>query len=146
MAVAAGLICVGTVGFASPDPTGVSNQNFEELLRKAERQISDGHTVTPPEDNAVDTWTDVLSVMSTNDTPAVRGTLLRFAAHLRSRADEERTAGSLNTASDFKVCRRPGYPLDWTDRRPDERLSGHTTFRARREIAALHPIGQREAA
>ena len=79
-----------------------ADQECEALLIKVEKQISDGRTATPADDNALLTWQSVITRVE----PASPGTLRAlqdFVARLTSREAEEHAAGRRTVEVDLKL-------------------------------------------
>ncbi len=77
------------------------DRESEAMLLKVEQQISAGHAVLPPDDNALATWESVLA----RAMPASPGTVLAlriFAARATNDAAREQSAGRLSVARDFR--------------------------------------------
>jgi hypothetical protein len=80
------------------------------LLLKAEDQITAGRTLSPPGDNALDTWLHVL-IIASPASPGVARALSDFAQDLRNRADAEKLAGRLQVSVDLTVF--AGMASEW---------------------------------
>lgn len=80
------------------------------LLLEAEVQITAGRTLSPPGDNALDTWLHVLTIASPAS-PGVTRAFADFAEDLRNRADVEKTAGQLKVSVDLTVF--AGMASEW---------------------------------
>jgi hypothetical protein len=104
-----GLVILSTAALAAePSP------DLEQLLLRMERQIVAGHTATPPEDNAVATWQQVVELGSGGiDSPATHGALATFSNHLRTRAIDEMAAGRKNLADDLAIFAVQASHLAW---------------------------------
>ena len=92
----------------APDP------DLAVLLRKVEQQIVAGHTLSPPDDNAVATWKQVLRLtIGATDSPRVHSALADFATHMRNQAADEMTAGRQSVADDLNVFAVQASRLVW---------------------------------
>jgi hypothetical protein len=83
-------------------PAVPADHECEALLVKVEKQISDGRTATPPDDNALLTWQSVITRVE----PASPGTLRalqNFVTRLTYREAEEHTAGRRTVEVDLKL-------------------------------------------
>ena len=77
---------------------------LEALLRKVETQISAGQITTPDHDNAAATWVSVLELEGIfAASPERLRPMTDFAVRMRTRAQQENTAGRSLTASAFTV-------------------------------------------
>ena len=79
-----------------------ADHECEALLLKVEKQISDGRTAAPPDDNALLTWQSVITRVE----PASPGTLRAlqdFATRLTYREAEEHAAGRRTVEVDLKL-------------------------------------------
>jgi hypothetical protein len=107
-AVCASPLLTATVSIAAPSspgnaPTEVkADQECEALLLKVEKQISDGRTATPPDDNALLTWQSVITRVEPASPGALRA-LQDFVAHLAYREAEEHAAGRRTVEVDLKL-------------------------------------------
>jgi hypothetical protein len=118
MALCVGVLAIGNASWAADDvsgrpqgiPTVRVDQPIATLLLKAEEEIVAGRTLSPPRDNALDTWLGVLTTASPASPGAVRA-ISDFAANLRSRADVEKTAGRLVVSAHLIVF--AGMATDW---------------------------------
>jgi len=103
------LLAAGT-SFAAPDSRGTSqsvaatqsDHECEALLLKVERQIADGHTATPPSDNALLTWQSVIE-RTEAASPCTRQALADFVERVTTRVAEERAAGRETVELDLKL-------------------------------------------
>jgi hypothetical protein len=111
MALCGAILVIGNTSFAADDvangpgaPSAVqASQDIEVLLRRLEQQISSGHTMSPAEDCATDTWKQVLRVIATTDSRKVSESMTIFTTHMLDRATEEMKAGNVTVANDFSV-------------------------------------------
>jgi TPR repeat protein len=110
VAICASRLLTAAASFASPSSTGTAqslpavaaDQECAALLLKVEKQISDGRTATPPDDNALLTWQSVITRVE----PASPGTLRAlqdFEARLTYREAEEHAAGRRTVEVDLKL-------------------------------------------
>jgi hypothetical protein len=77
-----------------------SDQEIRALLTQIEQQLAAGQIISPVDDNAMATWKRVVDIQKIeNNSPALND----FAARVRVRAVEERTAGKNVIASDMIV-------------------------------------------
>ena len=103
------LLAAGT-SFAAPDSRGTppsiaatqADHECEALLLKVERQIADGHTATPPSDNALLTWQSVIE-RTEAASPGTRRALADFVERVTTRVAEERAAGRETVELDLKL-------------------------------------------
>jgi hypothetical protein len=118
MALCVGFLAIGNASWATDDvsgqPKGIpavsADQAIATLLLKAEEEIVAGRTLSPPRDNALDTWVRVLTTASPASAGAVRA-ISDFAANLRDRADVEKTAGRSAVSAHLMVF--AGMATDW---------------------------------
>ena len=105
----------GTVGEQPHDaPIVAPDPDLAGLLRKVEQQIVAGHTLSPPDDNAVATWKQVLRLtIGATKSPGVHGALADFATHMRNQAADEMTAGRQSVADDLNVFAVQASRLVW---------------------------------
>ena len=100
IAVYAGFLLIGSTAFAANDvsgepppiPAAQADTEFEALLLQVEQQISTGHALSPPDDNALNTWPRVVRT-AVPTSPGARRALEDFISRVGSRAAEERGAG-----------------------------------------------------
>jgi len=110
IALCAGFLLMESGSFAANDVSGVpqvipampADQQIEALLLKAEQQISAGRTISPADDNAMTTWLRVLD-RAFPASPGILRAFADFAARVRSRAADEKTAGKQIVSSDFQM-------------------------------------------
>ena len=111
-ALCIGFALMGSTAFAAGDGSGQqrdylnvrADPELTSLLRKVEQQVSDGHAMSPVDDNAMDTWQRVLELRRVDpEAPHVLSALTDFASYMRGRAADERIAGRLVVASDLTV-------------------------------------------
>lgn len=107
--LAAGLLFGGTC-FASdapppPKPDATSPDGVTEtLLRTIVQQISGGRIISPPEDNAMQTWQRVLQRdIALQRSPEVIKALEAFDTYARARAADEKAAGRALVAAELIV-------------------------------------------
>ena len=118
MALCVGFLAIGNASWAADEvsgqPRGIpmvsADQAIATLLLKAEEEIVAGRTLSPPRDNALDTWLRVLITASPASAGAVRA-ISDFAANLRNRADVEKTAGRPAVSAHLMVF--AGMAADW---------------------------------
>ena len=118
MALCVSFLVIGNASWATDDvssqPKGITtvsaDQAIATLLLRAEEEIVAGRTLSPPKDNALDTWVRVLATASPASPGAVRA-IWDFAANLRNRADVEKTAGRLAVSAHLIVF--AGMAADW---------------------------------
>jgi hypothetical protein len=118
MALCVGLLAIGNASWATDDVSGQSqgipavsaDRAIATLLLEAEEEIVAGRTLSPPRDNALDTWLRVLTTASPASAGAVRA-IADFAANLRNRADVEKTAGRPAVSAHLMVF--AGMAADW---------------------------------
>lgn len=118
IALCVGFLVIGDASWASDDvsgqlqgiPTVRADQAIATLLLEVEEEIVAGRTLSPPRDNALNTWLRVLTTASPASPGAVRA-FSDFAANLRNRADVEKTAGRLMVAANLIVF--AGMATDW---------------------------------
>jgi hypothetical protein len=112
VALCTSCLLMGSASFAADDVSaeppviaGVrADQETEALLRTVEQQISTGHIISPPNDNAMETWQRVLQrEIANQNSPAVLRALADFEAHVRSRAADEKAAGRMLVAAELTV-------------------------------------------
>src|SRR4051794_21614325 len=89
-------------GQAYAIPAVQPDQQIEALMRKAEKQISSGHTVSPEDDNALTTWQTVVRTASSKSPAALRA-LADSVAYMRRRSDIEKAAGRKMVSIDLSV-------------------------------------------
>jgi hypothetical protein len=110
MALGGGYLLVAGTSFAAPDSGGTpqsvavaqSDHECEALLLKVEKQISDGHTATPPNDNALLTWQSVIERVE-GVSPGTHQALGDFVERVTTREAEERAAGRETVELDLKL-------------------------------------------
>jgi hypothetical protein len=100
-------------------PAAQADQDIDALLRKIEQQISAGHAMYPSGDCAIDTWKQVLQLITTADSPKLRTALADFTTHMRSRAVDEMTAGKNGVANDMNIFAVQASHLVWHTPSPD---------------------------
>ena len=105
----AGFLLIGSAAFAAGDVPAkpasgpaAQDQELDGLLLRIEQQISDGHTVAPANDNALDTWPRVVQG-ALPPSPQARRALADFVTRVRKRAADERAAGSNDVAVDLTL-------------------------------------------
>jgi hypothetical protein len=99
IAVYAGFLLIGSTAFAANDvsgepppiPAAQADAELEALLLQVEQQISTGHALSPPDDNALNTWPRVVRT-AVPTSPGARRALEDFISRVGSRAAEERGA------------------------------------------------------
>ncbi len=104
------LLLMSGTSFAAPDRPGdakaspgvQADQACEALLLKIEKQISDGHTATPPDDNALLTWQSVITRVEPA-TPETLHALQDFVARATYRQAVEHAAGRRTVEVDLKL-------------------------------------------
>jgi hypothetical protein len=89
-------------GNAQSLPAVPADHECEALLFKVEKQISDGRTVTPPDDNALVTWQSVITRVE-HVSPATQRALQDFVTRSAYRAAEEHAAGRLTVEVDLEL-------------------------------------------
>ena len=89
-------------GDAQASPAVQADQACEALLLKIEKQISDGHTAAPPDDNALLTWRSVIT-RSEPATPETLRALQDFVARATNRQAAEHAAGRRTVEVDLKL-------------------------------------------
>jgi hypothetical protein len=93
--------CLGLV-LATSAAVAVDNratdQESQALLLKIEQQLVGGHFITPPDDNAVNTWEEYLA-RTAPSTPATTRELAEFAVRMRSQAREQVLKGKPENAA-----------------------------------------------
>jgi hypothetical protein len=106
----AGYLLLGSVCFAAGDASGptpgapVADHATETLLRTIVQQISGGRIISPPEDNAMQTWQLVLHRdIATQRSPEVLKALEDFDTYARLRAADEKAAGRVLVAAELTV-------------------------------------------
>ncbi len=110
VALCAGPLLTAGASFAAPSspenaqsvPVVPADHECEVLLLKVEKQISDGRTATPPDDNALLTWQSVITRVE----PASPGTLRAlqdFETRLSYREAQEHAAGRRTVEVDLKL-------------------------------------------
>jgi hypothetical protein len=111
-AVAAGVLLMGSASFAAEGGTAQSrailaapaDTQTEALLHSIEQQIASGRIISPPDDNAMDTWQRVLQrEIASQASPEVLRALADFEARLRVRSADERAAGRALVAAELTV-------------------------------------------
>ena len=107
MALCASWLLTGSASFGasgtSPDtpaiPSAQVDQKTETLLHALEEQIAAERIVSPPNDNAMETWQRVLQLMvATHGSPEFLKALTDFEARTRVRAGNENAAGNKTVA------------------------------------------------
>jgi hypothetical protein len=102
LTAAASFAAPSTPGNGQSSPAVPADPECEALLAKVEKQISDGRTAAPADDNALLTWQSVITRVE----PASPGTLRAlqdFVARLNSREAEEHAAGKRTVEVDLKL-------------------------------------------
>ncbi len=103
VALCAGYLLTGSASFgadvafpeAPANPQGVNYQETETLLNILEQQISADHIVSPPNDNAMETWQRVSRLKATtHGSPEFLKALTDFEARTRLRAAKETADGN----------------------------------------------------
>jgi Sel1 repeat len=93
--------CLGLV-LATSAAVAVDNratdQESQALLLKIEQQLVGGHFITPPDDNAVNTWEEYLA-RTAPSTPVTTRELAEFAVRMRSQASEQVLKGKPESAA-----------------------------------------------
>jgi hypothetical protein len=87
-------------GFVARAENGRSAAELEALLRQVEQQITVGHVIAPAGDNAVDTWLQVPSAVSS---PSGVNALTDFVTYMRQHAADEQAAGRPAVAANLLV-------------------------------------------
>jgi hypothetical protein len=105
--LAASFLAVAGGSAAAADPASLTggspvDQEILALLHRTEQQVTDGHTLSPPNDNALETWGLVLERASP-PSPGARQALANFVADMRARAASDEAAGRAVVASDLTV-------------------------------------------
>jgi hypothetical protein len=140
----AGALLSGNPSLAADDaakdhPTAQADQDIDTLLRKIEQQISAGHAMYPSGDCAIDTWKQVLQLITTVDSPRVRTALADFTTHMRSRAVDEMTAGKNGVANDMNIFAVQASHLVWRTAPPDNSQTAASRTAPPNEPAAAPP-------
>jgi hypothetical protein len=103
VALCAGYLLTGSASFAASDvspetpaiPSVVLDQETEALLHALDQQISTEHIVSPPNDNAMETWQRVFQrKLATRGSPGFLRALADFETRARTRAANEKAAGN----------------------------------------------------
>jgi hypothetical protein len=110
IAVYAGFLLVGSTAFAANDvfgepppiPAAQADAELEALLLQVEQQISTGHALSPPDDNALNTWPRVVRT-AVPTSPGARRALEDFISRVGSRAAKERGAGRTDVWTDLTL-------------------------------------------
>jgi hypothetical protein len=123
-AVLAGGPCLAADDAARDHSAPQADQDIDALLRKIEHQISVGHAMYPSGDCAIDTWKQVLQLVTTAYSPKVRTALADFATHMRDRAVDEMSAGKNSVANDMNIFAGQASHIVWHTAPPD---NSHTT-------------------
>jgi hypothetical protein len=84
-------------------PAAGDDGEVAALLSKIEEQVLAGQTMSPPHNNAIDTWADVLQMTSGQPSQRVVKALNDFVTQARIRADIERTQGHTTASVDLSV-------------------------------------------
>jgi TPR repeat protein len=79
-----------------------TNDRLDMLLAKVEQQLAAGHATVPSDDNALDTWLQVLS-SNLSETPASLTAIQSFASDLRGRAATAKADEKLTLSADYAV-------------------------------------------
>ncbi len=110
VALCASPLLTAAVCFAAPSspekeqslPAVPPDHECEALLTKVQKQISDGRTATPPDDNALLTWQSVITRVEPAS-PATQRALQDFVTRLAYREAEEHAAGRRTVEVDLKL-------------------------------------------
>jgi hypothetical protein len=111
-AVCAGVLLMGSASFAAEGGAAQSrailaapaDTETEALLHTIEQQIASGRIISPPDDNAMETWQRVLQrEIASQASPEVLRALADFEARLRVRSVDERAAGRMLVAAELTV-------------------------------------------
>jgi hypothetical protein len=112
LAVCACYSLTGNASFADTEappetavvPSVVVDQATEALLHTVEQQISSEHIVSPPNDNALETWRQVLQRnLTTHGSPGVLRALADFETRARNLAASDKAAGNSVAAATLTV-------------------------------------------
>jgi hypothetical protein len=91
---------------AAPDAPAIASvqpdRECEALLLKVERQIADGHTAAPPDDNALQTWQSVVLKLQPPSPPTLRA-LADFVGRVYHQEAAERAAGRAAVELDLRL-------------------------------------------
>ena len=86
------------------EATVVADHAVDVLLHTVVRQIASGRIISPPDDNAMQTWQRVLQRdVATQRAPSVLKALDDFDGYARARAASERAAGRVLVAAELTV-------------------------------------------
>ncbi len=110
-----GYLLLGGAGFAADAPSGsgssgsgsgapAADRVTEALLHTVVQQIAGGRIISPPEDNAMQTWQRVLQRdIATQRSPEVLKALEDFDSYARQRAANEKAVGRVLVAAELTV-------------------------------------------
>ncbi|HEX3990239.1 MAG TPA: hypothetical protein VHX39_03590, partial [Acetobacteraceae bacterium] len=106
----AGYLLTGNACSAAGDPSGstpaaaIADRATEALLHRIVQQIVGGRIISPPDDNAMQSWQLVLQRdIATHRSPEVLKALEDFDTFARARAADEKTAGHVLVGAELIV-------------------------------------------